>query len=193
MIAFGSDGNLWIARSDAYKITRIKPDGTGATDFTLINNGFSSFYPSYEMVLGGDGNLWFTSPSGLGRITPTGAITIFQQQSFDNLIVSGASLWGSSFSGLVRTATDGTQTSYPQSCSGRIAAASSSSFWCTGNSSSGNGIRLFNSTIGAGTSSVTKSIIIGQSSFFTSATAIASDTNGKIWYINSSKIGVITP
>ena len=193
MIAFGSDGNLWIARSDAYKITRIKPDGTAAAEFTLINNGSSTFYSNYEMVLGTDGNLWFTSPSGLGRITTSGAITIFQQQSFENLIISGSSLWGSSYSGLVRVATDGTLTTYPQSCSGKIAAVSSSSFWCTGSSGSGNGIRLSYSTIGAGTSSVTKNVIVGQSVYYTSVSAIAADANGKIWYVNGSKIGVITP
>jgi hypothetical protein len=70
---------------------------------------------------------------------------------------------------------------------------STHSFWCTGSSSSGNGIRLSNTTIGAGTSSVTKNIILGQSNFFTSATAIVADTNGKIWYINGSKVGVFTP
>ena len=192
MIAFGADGNLWIARSDSYKITRIKPDGTASVDFSLINTGYS-FNQSYDFVLGPDGNLWFTSPTGLGRITATGAITIFSQQSVSNLIVAGSTLWASSYSGLTLLATDGTGVAYPQSCSGRFASSASSTFWCAGGPNLSSGNRLSVSTLGTGTSSVTRSVIIGSGNNYNTASSVVTDSNGKIWYVIGTKIGVITP
>ena len=195
MIAFGSDGNLWIARADSFKISRIKPDGTAAVEFTLLNNSFGVFNTSNEMLLAPDGNLWFTSAgsSSLGRVTSSGAVTMFSSQSIDGLTVSGTELWGSNYSALVRIASDGTITGFSQTCSGRFTPGSNKTFWCTNSSSFDNSLRLGLTTIGTPASNVTQSVILSPVKNFESAIAVVTASDGKIWYTTGSKIGVITP
>jgi streptogramin lyase len=82
-ITAGPDGNLWFSeRSDAgiAQIGRITPKGQ-ATLFSLPSIGLSETATAGpgDIVLGSDGNLWFTArnPSKIGRITPAGQITQF--------------------------------------------------------------------------------------------------------------------
>lgn len=84
-IVTGADGNLWFsgyravsvggeARSVA-TIDRMTPSGT-VTQFDLPGPGS---FPT-RLVLGADGNVWFTESSvdKVGRITPAGAIQMFR-------------------------------------------------------------------------------------------------------------------
>lgn len=195
MIAFGSDDNLWIARSDSYKITRIKPDGTQAADFSFIAQSNSSFNSNYQLVLGPDNNLWFTSPSGLGRITVTGSITMFSQYYVSSLVSLDGYLWTSSSSALIRVATDGTTASYFQIGFGKLTAGVSGTLWSVGGPNLSSSTKIELVTIGAGNFGVTGSVILDSNSNFSSLSDIATDSTGKIWYINSnsSKVGVLTP
>ncbi|HTR03470.1 MAG TPA: sigma-70 family RNA polymerase sigma factor, partial [Thermoanaerobaculia bacterium] len=66
-IAEGPDGAMWFAEGPFRKIGRI--DGTGAvTEFQIGKDTFS-------VARGLDGNLWFTTPAALGRMTPRGELT----------------------------------------------------------------------------------------------------------------------
>lgn len=56
---------------DTYSLGRIAPNGR-LSWLTLS----SPVYPS-QLVAGPDGNLWFSEPAGLGRITRTGKVTRF--------------------------------------------------------------------------------------------------------------------
>jgi virginiamycin B lyase len=54
-------------------IGRITPSGD-IVEFALAQSGMPT-----GIALGPDGNVWFTDP-GVGRITPTGTITLFSGQ-----------------------------------------------------------------------------------------------------------------
>ena len=194
MIAFGSDGNLWIARADSFKLTRIKPDGTGATEYPLPEN-YQVFNANGDMLLAPDGNLWFiTGGSGnLGRVTSSGAITLFSSQSYQSIAVVGTELWGSAYGVLYRIASDGKQTGLPQTCSGRFTPGPNKMFWCTGASNLGNSVRLAVTTIGTPASNVTQNVILSSSNNYELVSAVVTASDGKIWYTTGSKIGVITP
>ena len=101
-IAAGTDGNMWIALRSS--IGRITMDGV-ASNFTAA--GLSP----WAIAPGPDGNMWFTNFSqGIGRITPSGVITLFSAPGFGNPqgIVAGSdgNMWfgdwttGSWYSGI---------------------------------------------------------------------------------------------
>lgn len=75
-IALGGDGNLWFADSGVDKIGRITPAGH-------IDEFAPGAHPTGGIVAGNDGNMWFTTggffsaPFGVGKITPTGTISLF--------------------------------------------------------------------------------------------------------------------
>ena len=89
----GPDGNLWFAdavcpggfsggQCNSSSIGRIAPSGA----ITLFSKGLSSGSYASGLVVGPDGNLWFTeescpgggcNSSSIGRITPSGVITLF--------------------------------------------------------------------------------------------------------------------
>jgi streptogramin lyase len=74
-IAYGPDGNLWVAQHDGDRIDRVTPDGK-VTKFKLP---YGARGPS-RIVAGGDGALWFTlTDSGrIGRITTAGAVRTYE-------------------------------------------------------------------------------------------------------------------
>ncbi len=81
-IALGSDGNLWFTEPSQEAVARITPTGT-VKAFSLgggfLESLFSNVTPA-GIAAGPDGNLWFTiasNPAGIGRITPSGAGTVF--------------------------------------------------------------------------------------------------------------------
>lgn len=74
-ITAGPDGNLWVADSGS-DIIRITPAGV----ITFFNR--QGLVP-IEITSGPDGNVWFTdrASDSIGRITPTGVITLFPTPS----------------------------------------------------------------------------------------------------------------
>jgi streptogramin lyase len=85
-IAAGPDGNVWFTDNGVGAIGRITPAGQ-ITEFTDEDiNPFVYYrnevgFPLQHLVVGPDGNMWFTIPAGravLGKITPTGEITTFR-------------------------------------------------------------------------------------------------------------------
>ena len=69
-VAQGADGNAWFA--DEQMIGRITPGGV-TTDFAVPEGR-----RPMRLALGPDGDIWFTaSPGAVGRITPSGAITMW--------------------------------------------------------------------------------------------------------------------
>ncbi|HKD19549.1 MAG TPA: hypothetical protein VKG23_16975 [Thermoanaerobaculia bacterium] len=79
-LAASPDGGVWVAEqeSDSSVLARFAPDGT-ATQLTLP--GITSRI--FGLVVGADGNLWFTeNDTGLiGRVTPAGAVSEFDTSS----------------------------------------------------------------------------------------------------------------
>ncbi len=201
MIAVGSDGNLWIARGDSSSITRMQTDGSNPTTFVLTGGGIgisTSFSTINEMLLGLDGNIWFTNSSGYGKVTPTGSITAMTAGSgLAGMVFSDGAFWLISqySSGFIRVDPNGTAaTTYTSTCGGtRIARASDSAFWCTGNGA----FYGFNDTVQrttlTGTVGTTGSVILSPAVYGSQATDLIADSNGKIWYLKGTKIGVISP
>jgi virginiamycin B lyase len=122
-IATGADGNLWVA--DGFGIARVTPAGV-ATVFPTPGR-----HPD-SVTSGPDGNVWFTydpstapgSHSGIGRITPSGTISTFDDagtvRARDVTAGPEGSLWvtqvGSSNSTgaeIARVTPTGTVTEYP--------------------------------------------------------------------------------
>jgi hypothetical protein len=199
MIAFGSDGNLWIARSDSNNLTRMQTDGSNAATFALAGSSSfgNSFYNGNEMLLGPDGNVWFTNSSGYGRVTLSGSITILNTSFYSagGLIMFDGALWVSSQYGntLTRVNTDGTTVNYTNTCgSFRFARGGDGAFWCAGNgfASSGDGLRrtVLTATVGSNEGIALPVIVNGSS-----VSELVADSNGKLWYARGAKIGVVTP
>ncbi|HEV3092255.1 MAG TPA: hypothetical protein VGX91_12520 [Candidatus Cybelea sp.] len=68
-IATGPDGNLWVTDSYNSQILRLTPSGT--------YTGYRTNISPYEITLGPDHALWFTTYSEVGRITTSGKITTY--------------------------------------------------------------------------------------------------------------------
>lgn len=71
-ITVGSDNNLWFTEYDRNKIGCMNVTGT-VTEFDIPSPGL---HPG-DIALGTDGYFWFTEDRGIGRISPSGAITEF--------------------------------------------------------------------------------------------------------------------
>jgi hypothetical protein len=91
-ITTGPDGNLWFT-DRAHLIVKMSPAGKFTTFRVPTNNGTPD-----DIAKGPDGNLWFTldgtdSSSRIGRITPSGTITLFPLPGSgnDSLFLSGIS------------------------------------------------------------------------------------------------------
>ncbi len=88
-ITTGPDGNLWFT-DRARLIVKMTPSGQ-FTSFTVPTSNASTD----DITKGPDGNLWFTldnsTSSRIGRITPSGTITLFPfpSPSNDSLYLSG--------------------------------------------------------------------------------------------------------
>ena len=88
-ITSGPDGALWFSELSSSQIGRIATDGT-LTEFAVRGD----VHPN-GITTGPDGNLWFTlddsDVSRIGRITPSGTITLFTfpNSGIDYLYLSG--------------------------------------------------------------------------------------------------------
>ncbi len=198
MITVGSDGNLWIARGDSSSITRMQTDGSNPVTFVLTGGGigiFISFSSINEMLLGPDGNIWFTNSSGYGKVTPTGSITAITTGSgLGGMIFSDGAFWLISqySSNFIRVDTNGTATTYTNTCSGsRIARGSDSAFWCGSSFFSGND--NLQRTVFTGTVGVTGNVLLPSAVSYSQVADVVADSNGKIWYLRGTKIGLVSP
>ena len=76
-VTVGSDHNLWVGLGDAIAVV----DTSGAVVHTYPMPANTANIKA--LVLGPDGNVWFTlgntpaGPGGIGKITPTGTVTVF--------------------------------------------------------------------------------------------------------------------
>ncbi len=199
MITVGSDGNLWIARGDSSSITRMQTDGSNPTTFVLTGGGigiFISFSSIHEMLLGPDGNIWFTNSSGYGKVTPTGSITAITTGSgLAGMIFSDGAFWLISqySNSYIRVDPNASAaTTYTNTCSGsRIARGSDNAFWC--GSSFFSGSDNLQRTVLTGTIGTTGNVLLPPAVNSSSVTDLVADSNGKIWYLRGTKIGVVSP
>jgi streptogramin lyase len=110
----GPDGNVWYTKfrlnPDNGFIGRIKPTGV-ATEFEVLG-----IRPA-GITAGSDGNLWFgTLAASIGRITPSGAVTIFPSANtpFTSQITAGpdGNVWFTYSSGIGRITPAGVVTEF---------------------------------------------------------------------------------
>lgn len=71
-IVLGADGNLWFTEADG--IGRITPAGNATSFKPAAGTGAPQ-----ALTLGADGNVWFVTakPAAVGRISPSGSVTMF--------------------------------------------------------------------------------------------------------------------
>jgi virginiamycin B lyase len=78
-LALGPEGDVWFADNGAGKVGRVSPSGV-ITEFTD-----DSLRPNWGLryiAAGPDGNMWFTysgGQAGIGKVTPSGQITMFHE------------------------------------------------------------------------------------------------------------------
>ena len=199
MIAVGSDDNLWIARGDSSSITRMQTDGSNPTTFILTGGGIgisTSFSSSNEMLLGLDGNIWFTNSSGYGKVTPGGSISVVTTGSgLAGMIIADGAFWITSqyAQNFIRVDTNGTATTYTSTCNSlRIARGADNAFWCGGSIYYGNNDTL-QRTVFTGTVGVTGNVLLSPAVNYSPVADVVADSNGKIWYLRGMKIGVVSP
>ncbi len=97
-IVAGPDGALWFTEAQGNKIATITTGGQ-VTEYPIP--GSLGFVPSPgEIIVGADGALWFTgSPSGLGRITTAGVMTLWNI-SWNNIAVGpDQMMWFAGYNG----------------------------------------------------------------------------------------------
>jgi streptogramin lyase len=97
-VATDPDGSLWFSNAGDPSIGHLLPDGTVAR-FPypdLSTSGGNSGGPWLpDLVVGPDGNLWFTNSFTIVRLTPAGTFTVFPVPSGAGNITAGAdgALW----------------------------------------------------------------------------------------------------
>jgi virginiamycin B lyase len=90
-VTMDSQGNLWFTDFNVAKIRRLSRDGSW-TEFSVP-------FPTFSITAGLDGNLWFIAPGQIGKLSPSGDVTMFpkipQEQSFLGTITTGpdGNLW----------------------------------------------------------------------------------------------------
>ena len=97
-IVAGPDGALWFTETNGDNIARITTSGQ-ITEYPIGNS--LGFVPSPdEIIVGADGALWFTgSPAGLGRITTSGTMMLWNI-SWNNIAVGpDQMMWFAGYSG----------------------------------------------------------------------------------------------
>ncbi len=97
-IVAGPDGALWFTETNGDNIARITTSGQ-ITEYPIGNS--LGFVPSPdEIIVGADGALWFTgSPAGLGRITTSGTMMLWNI-SWNNIAVGpDQMMWFAGFTG----------------------------------------------------------------------------------------------
>jgi streptogramin lyase len=119
-IATGTDGNLWFAENNPSSpaISKITPDGTGYTKYSLVGAGWVS---PFGVTLGPDGNVWVgddnSNPGNAGRVTTAGTSTTYHTAHvFTNFDTAGldGNVWFSecSSNALSSVSTSGTVTPF---------------------------------------------------------------------------------
>jgi streptogramin lyase len=83
-IATGSDGKLWLGYDDA--IARMSRTGVIGSGDVFPLPAPAASVPN-QLALGPDGNVWFTEgvPAAVGKITPSGQITLFETPTASSL------------------------------------------------------------------------------------------------------------
>jgi hypothetical protein len=96
-LAIDSSGTVWFADINTPAIGRI----TGGAKFHEFTSGLQSGARPYSLLLGPDGNVWFSDCAGaIGRVTSSGTITEFRTPHAPNAaplgitVGSDGALWG---------------------------------------------------------------------------------------------------
>ncbi|MEO6629992.1 MAG: hypothetical protein ABIP03_15655 [Aquihabitans sp.] len=154
-ITSGPDGNLW------YTTAKEQRFGTGnRTIVRITTEGVATAFTTADLIpgditAGPDGNLWFTNNDSIGRITTTGAITLFYDPaiSLPTDITAGpdGNLWfvgRDQAVGRITTAGVATRFADPTIVAAGGIAATSDGLWFTNPTSNGSGAIDYLSTTG---------------------------------------------
>ncbi len=141
-ISRGADGNVWFGKGNS--IIKMSTSGVVLSQYSL--SGIGATAGAQEMILGGDGAIWFYSPSGgkIGRITTDGVITAYTVGSnvYDITLGTDSNIWftysyGSSTNYIAKITSSGVQTVYssfaPYSKPWGITAGPDGNMWFTEN------------------------------------------------------------
>jgi len=146
-ITAGSDGNIWLSSGPGAGWTVAKVTTGGASSlYTVPDVGSPGAMSTWDIANGPDGNVWFTlcggdcfaAHAGIGKITPTGVITVYDndQVSPESLVTGpDGGLWFTTLEGgsLGRISVSGTYSVYPapSGVGGVIATRAQCDLWFT--------------------------------------------------------------
>lgn len=206
----GADGNLWfgdVESGSKMAIVRITPSGV----IHKFTKAFPSAFPAPKyLTQGPDGNVWFTvirdeSNAGnmIGRITPTGAITLFPlpDGNWPSGITTGpdGNLWFADGDAIGRITPAGVIKKFPLSAlnvDNNIVWGPDGNLWFTAHRFSSTGQFLENA-IGrmTPTGALTTINLPSDISSGTDSVDICVGTDGYLWFVDylSGKIGWIAP
>ena len=97
-IVMGPDGALWFTETNVNKIGRVTTAGV-MTEFPLP----LPLGGPVNITSGPDGALWFVGSGGIGKLTTSGATTLFPVQASKITAGPDGALWFSGFSGTLNT------------------------------------------------------------------------------------------
>ncbi len=84
-IAKGSDGNIWYSQSDPNRIVKMSVEGTILNHYPLppLTNA------AFNLTLGTDGALWYSSGYKIGKITTSGIVTEYSVYNGSSSSITG--------------------------------------------------------------------------------------------------------
>ena len=189
-IVVGADGNLWFS-TGTMQIGRITPAGVMSAFAVAANPG--------SLTLGPDGNVWFAesspytkAPGHIGKVTPSGASTVFAFEDFLAWGITAADgyLWVSGPQ-LKKFTVQGVLAETLPFYSGTLITGADHNLWLT----EFGGITITSIT----TAGAVVAVIKGTEPINTPM-AVAAGSDGNIWYINNpegdadpASIGRVTP
>jgi streptogramin lyase len=194
-IAAGPDGNLWFNHQSTAPaaIQSVSPTGK----FSAVFATEAARTGPIGVTGGPDGNVWFTKQSGIGRVTPTGAVTIFPVPNSGDSggIVKGpdGKLWFTeplkNKVTSITQAAEFTEYPIPTANSGPlgIAAGPDGNLWFTEAATAGNKIAR-----------ITPAGVISEYALPTAgsnAQSVVAGPDGNIWFteLDAHQIGRVTP
>ena len=114
----GPGGDMWAVAGDSFNHAIVRMSTTGVVEATHPLPEYFAAEDAVRIAAGPDGNLWYSRPGYVGRMTPSGVFTEFElpdrdgnpsswTQPGDIVAGSDGALWFGSDGGLGRITTDG--------------------------------------------------------------------------------------
>lgn len=195
-VTSGPGGDMWAVAADSTDHAIVRMSTTGVVEATHPLPEHFAAQDAVRIAAGPDGNLWYSRPGFVGRMTPAGDFTEFElpdrdgnpsswTQPGDIVAGSDGALWFGSNGGLGRITTDG-QITFREEVGTNLAVGlglgPDGSLWFATGTSGGN-------VIGRVTPAGTYTTYSSPQD----VSAVAVAPGGDVWYVGPEGVGTMTP